>query len=375
MPEPTQTQAPAAASASPTPLASIKAFLSQQGQPRAPEKEPETDAEARPPKVAPIVDSQALSQAPETTEEPATREDVETEEVDPDDEPIEDDATEETELQLSSLKDLAEATELDLEKVMDLSVPTKIDGKTGTASIRDLLKSYQLDGHINQKLAALDTDRKTFETKQAAYEKAAGERLRSMERGIQVLERSLVGEFQSIDWNKLQAENPAQFNASYVGYQQRFGQLQQLSQQISAEKQTDDASRQAKAKSWSEEQRTLLKAKIPEWSDDKKRAQDKAAIADYVKGYGVTPEELDSLEDHRFALILRDAWKYGELQKQRPATLKKVKAAPKLLRPGSKQSRESRESLAAKGDSERLARSGRVRDAAPILKRLLGAQR
>lgn len=362
-------QAPAAA---PTPLESIKAFLNAQQQPPKAEKEPETDAEARPPKVAPVVDSKALSEAPETSEEPATREDAEPEEET--DEPLEDDAEAEPELKLDSLKDLAEATELDLEKIMDLSVPTKIDGKTGTARIRDLVKSYQLDGHINQKLAALDTDRKTFETKRAEYEKAVGERLHSMEQGIQVLERSLVGEFQSVDWTKLQAEDPARFNSAYVGYQQRFGQLQSLSQQIAAEKQKEQGSMQAKAKAWAEEQRALLKAKVPEWSDDTKRAQDRAAIAEYLKGYGVTDEEFGQLEDHRYALIIRDAWKYGQLQKDRPATLKKVKAAPKLLKPGTKQSREARDALAAKNDMAQLARTGKVRDAATVFKRILGAR-
>lgn len=358
----------------PTPLESIKAFLNAQQAPAKAPVEAETDAEARPPKVAPVVDSKALSieETPDS-EEPATREDAGPDEVETD-EPLEDDAEEETELKLDSLKDLAEATELDLERIMDLSVPTKIDGKTSTARIRDLVKSYQLDGHINQKLAALDTDRKTFEGKRTEYEKAVGERLHSLDQGIQVLERSLVGEFQSVDWKQLEATNPAQFNAAYVGYQQRFGQLKSLSEQIAAEKQKEQGGLQAKAKAWAEEQRTLLKAKVPEWSDDTKRAQDRAAIAEYLKGYGVTDEEFGQLEDHRFALIIRDAWKYGELKKQRPATLKKVKAAPKLLKPGSKQSREARESLVAKNDMAQLARTGKVRDAATVLKRVLGAR-
>lgn len=368
MPEQASGAAPAVP---PNPIASIKAFLSSQQAPAPDPQEADTDASARPPKVAPVVDSKALpeKEAPEA-EEAATREDADLEADEPDDEPTEDDA-QDVEVQLESLKDLAEATELDLEKILDLTLPTKIDGKESTARIRDLLKSYQLDGHINTKLQALDNDRKVFETKRTEYEKAATDKLTQMDQGIAVLERALVGEYESVDWKKLQAENPAEFNAYYVGYQQRFGQMQQLAQQIQAEKQKEVAAQQAKAKAWSDEQRTLLKAKIPEWGDDTKRAQDRAAIESYLKGHGITKEEFATLEDHRFALVIRDAWKYGELQKGKPATLKKVKAAPKLLKPGTKQSRESRESLAAKDERSKLARSGRVRDATSVLKRTI----
>lgn len=361
---PEESQAPAP-QAPQSPIAGIKAFLSAQAAPEAPAKEAEEPTSG----IAPA-HPQAPERAQEAPEEAATPDEDADEPEAEADEPAEDDA-QDVEVQLSSLKDLADATELDLEKIMDLTLPTKIDGKEGTARIRDLVKSYQLDGHINQKLAALDTDRKTFETKRTEYEKAATERLQSLDQGVQILERSLVGEFESVDWKKLQAENPVEFNAHYVNYQQRFGQLQQLAQQIATEKQRIQADQTAKAKAWAEEQRTLLKAKIPEWSDDTSRAKDFASILEYAKGYGITKDELDALEDHRYALLIRDAWKYGELQKQKPATLKKVKAAPKLLKPGKTQSREARDSLAAKDDMAKLRKSGRVNDAAAVLKRQL----
>jgi hypothetical protein len=74
---------------------------------------------------------------------------------------------------LSSLTELADAAGLESERLMDLELPTKIDGKEGKARLRDLVKSYQLDGHINQKLATLDTDRKTFESKKVEHERTA----------------------------------------------------------------------------------------------------------------------------------------------------------------------------------------------------------
>lgn len=373
-------QATGAAPAAPqTPIASIKAFLSSQapsdsnGKPieSAPKDEAENSG------VAPPASSQALpeTEGAEVPDKPATREDAEEAETESEDEPTEDDAAD-AEVQLSTVKELAEATGLDLDKIMDLAIPTKIDGKEGTARLRDLVRSYQLDGHINQKLATLDNDRKVFETKRGEVERVALERLQSLDSGVEILERALTNEFQGVDWTRLQNESPAQFNALYVKYQQRFGEMQQIANQIAAEKQSQQQARQAQAKAWLEEQSTLLKAKVPEWSDDTKRAQDKAAQLEYLKGHGITQEEFEQLADHRYALVIRDAWKWGALQKQRAPILKKVKAAPKLLKPGKSESRESRETVAAKGDMDRLRASGRVGDAAKVIKRqIFGARK
>lgn len=306
--------------------------------------------------------------------EPATREDVEREadDTDDDDAAASDDA-QDVETQFSSLNELADAAGLDLDKVMDFALPVKIDGKEGTASLRDLVKSYQLDGHINQKLASLDNDRKTFEGKRIEAERSAADRLLKLNAGVQTLERALISDFAGVDWDKLRAENPSEFNSKFVAYQQRYAQMQDIAKQIGEEQQKHQQSQQARAKAWLEEQRTLLKAKIPEWGDDTRRAKDKAEILDYLKGVGISKEEFEQLGDHRYALVVRDAWKWGQLQKSRPATLKKVKSAPKLLKPGTTQSRESRAEISAKQDRQRLRATGRVRDAVPNLKRILGA--
>jgi hypothetical protein len=351
-----------------TPIASIKAFLNSQpnGAAAAEREAAEAPEPTETSGVAP-----AHSEAPESApdpEEAATREDAEETEVESPDETAEDDA-QDVEVQLSTIDELAEATGLDKDKLLDLSLPTKIDGKEGTARIRDLLKSYQLDGHINQKLAALDTDRKTLETKRAEQEKAATERITVLENGIGVLSQSLEGEFAAVNWDALQKNDPAKYNALYVSYQQRFAQMQQIAQQIEAGKAQQKAYFEAQAKAWTEEQDTLRKAKLPEWE------KDRPAVAEYLKGVGISQEEFDQLQDHRYAVVVSDARKWAELQKQRPATLKKVKAAPKLLKPGSKQSRESRDVIARKENQARLRTSGKVGDAARVIKGILGARK
>lgn len=324
------------------------------------------------------------SQSPESTEEPADPRAVDTKapvqrkaepdaqaeaEEAPADEPTDDAQTDE--VQLSSLKDLTEATGLDAERIMDLEVPTKIDGKEGTARLRDLVRSYQLDGHLNQKQATLDNDRKAFLAEREKSTRETADRILKLDAGVQTLERALAGEFAAVDWQKLQAEDPVSFNAQWVAYQQKVAVLQDIARQIAAERQQAQAQQAEQYKTWAEEQKRLFEAKLPEWMDKSTRNRDRASILEYLQTYGFSKEEFEGLMDHRYALVIRDAWKYAALQKSKPATLNKVRAAPRLLKPGTQQSRAAQDRAALSNDRARLKQTGRARDAGPVLKRLL----
>ena len=272
---------------------------------------------------------------------------------------------------LSSLTELADAAGLESDRLMDLQLPVKIDGKEGTARLRDLVKSYQLDGHINQKLATLDTDRKTFESKKAEVERAANQRLLKLDAGLQTLTRALEGEYSAVDWQKLQTEDPVRFNSEYVAYQQRYAVMQDIANALGQEKQKYAAEQEAKAKEFYDENFRLLQAKVPEWSDKARRDKDKAEMIEVLKDFGITKEEFESIVDHRQLLVVRDAVAWRKLQKSKPALLNKVKAAPKLLKPGSMQSRAAKDAVADQADRAKLKRTGSVRDAVPALKRRL----
>lgn len=285
----------------------------------------------------------------------------------------EDDAQHE-ELKLSTLEELAEATGLELDKLLDLELPTKIDGKDGKARLRDLQRSYQLDGHINQKLATLDNDRKALATEREQHTRAAAERLLKLDAGAQTLERALAAEFATVDWQKLQAEDPLAFNAQYVAYQQRYAVLQDIGKEIAAERDAARKVQEDQFREYVDEQKKLFAAKIPEWSDTTKRDKDRADIAEMLQAYGYSKEEavgrLNNLIDHRDALMARDLLRFARLQKSKPATLLKVKAAPKLLKPGTQQSRAAQNKLQLTNERARLRATGRPRDAASVLKRL-----
>lgn len=70
------------------------------------------------------------------------------------------------------------------------------------------------------------------------------------------------------------------------------------------------------------------------WSDPVKREGDKQLILGYVKSKGVTDQEFSRVTNPKIMMALLDAAKYQELQNKSPETVKRVKQAPKAVKPG-----------------------------------------
>jgi hypothetical protein len=299
---------------------------------------------------------------PEQEEEP----------VKPQDEPEEDAPTEEPEADPETLEELAERLGWDLDKVLNLKTKTKIDGKEDSKLLRDLVKSHQLEGHLNQKLMAFADEKKAFETERQTHIQQQHHKMLQMDAALQVATRMLQGEFADVNWQQLQNENPLEFNQRYVAFQQRQVQLNHMADLLGHERKTAEAQTAQQQQAYLSEQKTLMETKMPEWNDSAKRDKDIAEWVPVLKdAYGITEQELRSREDHREILVLRDAIKWQQLQKAKPAIVNKVKTAPKLLKPGAPQSRAAQEGLLLKQERDRLRKSGKVIDAKAPLKRLL----
>lgn len=139
-------------------------------------------------------------------------------------------------------------------------------------------------------------------------------------------------EMKGIDWNKLSAEDPAEF----VRMSHRANQLNQtrklIAQQIQdTENQRISAQQQQLAQAIPQAQERL-KAKIPNWSPELQATLRGTAMKDY----GFSAEEIGSILDPRQVEVLHDAMQWRKLQSQKPITEKKIVTLPKVLKPGAK---------------------------------------
>lgn len=318
---------------------------------------------AKPVKAAP-------AQEPEPVAAPAESDDDEVDETEAKQGDAQ--ADEETEASYESLSDLAAALGWDLDKIMDLEASTKIDGKEGKARLRDLIKSHQLEGHLNQKLMTQAEEKKAFETERQTFLQQTQHKLAQLDSGLKVAQKLLEGEFAAVDWQNLQNTDPLAFNQQFVAFQQRQAQLNHIANQLGQERQQGQQQAAQQQQAYLQEQMKLMDTKIPEWADSKVRERDIADMSVTAhQAYGITEQEIKGLTDHRQILVLRDAWRWQKLQKSKPATLNKVKTAPRLLKPGTMQSRAEQVSSSLKEGKAKLRQSGSLRDANPVLKSIL----
>lgn len=281
-------------------------------------------------------------------------------------------ADEDTQAAFSTFSELAEGLGWDLDKVMDLEAPTKINGKDGKVRLRDLVKSYQLEGHLNQGLMKLAEERKGFEAETGRKVGEFQARVGQLNQAVGLAQKMLDGEFADTNWQELQRTDPAAFQAKYGAYKMRQDGIQQLNTQVQQEAERVQAQQKADYASYLDEQGKLLDSKLPEWADKGKREKDVTDMVSILnESYGLTEQEVRGTGDHRLILLARDAMRWQKLQKSKPATLNKVRAAPKLIRPGTQQSRTAQDGLDFQKGRENLRRTGKVSDATPLLKKLL----
>ena len=160
-----------------------------------------------------------------------------------------------------------------------------------------------------------------------------------------------MGELQGLDLNTLAMSDPARYvqvDAKLKQYGNVLSSLKQQAEQITA--QAQQAQEQAQREARIRFVQSLPQA-IPEYTPEVDAQITQTALRDY----GLRPDELTGLADIRYAKILHDAVKYRQLQTQKPLTEQKVKAAPKVIRPGAKASTSANRDQELR---ERLRKSG-----------------
>lgn len=289
-----------------------------------------------------------------------------TQEVEAEAEASEDAAEDDTsdEPEVASLYDLAEGLGWEPERLMNLKVKAKIDGEEQEVTLQDALASYQIQGHLTRKSMALSDERKAWEKQVAEQQKAAQEKAAKLEAGYAMAANLLNAEFANVDWQRLQQDDPIEFNSKYIQWQQHNARLSQLADAIAQHRQEQtEAQKQHLEKLRADEQKRIVEA-IPSWSDKAAKEREWGEIVETAKEYGFTEDNVNEVFDHRVIKLLRDAKEYQKLQKAKPQLEKKLKLAPKMVKPGTAKK-------ADKGRIEQLAskaaKTGAVDDVAELL--------
>jgi hypothetical protein len=238
----------------------------------------------------------------------------------------------------------------------------KADGKTAKVTLDELKKSYSFTAHNTRTAQANAEKEKALESERTSVideRKKYAESLTQLKEAIDSLTPA------EPDWDKVLKDNPNEFaklRAQWSVHKERMAKLEDEQSQALAKVQEDE---KKSFETYLVSENEKLVTAIPTWKDSAVRSKEIAAMAEYAKSVGYTPEEISEVTDHRTVRLLRDAYLNAQAQKLRPAIQKRV-AEIRSLTPGSSSSTPGRATVAAKA-IQRLEKSGSVDDAVAAL--------
>jgi len=257
-----------------------------------------------------------------------------------------------------------EAAELSWDELKDVKIKVPLKNGAEEREVEVPLDELRL-GYMRQD----DYQRKTQDVARQRAEaetqvsQAVGEIRNQVLQQLTVYEQAVnalaMGELHGLDLQTLSMTDPARYvqvDAKLKQYGNVLSTLRQQANEVQAqaEQQQQQAQREARIRFVQS-----LPQELPGYTAEVDAKITQTALRDY----GLKPEELMGLADIRYAKILHDAVKYRELQTQKPLTEQKVKAAPKVIRPGAKASQTANRTQELR---ERLRKSGGRDQAATI---------
>jgi len=234
------------------------------------------------------------------------------------------------------------------------------EGKDEEVEVDDdeLKRGYMKDRDYRAKTALVAREREALQAKiKEQTEPVVQQYQQSLQFFEQALWKTLAPEMQSVDWNKLAQENPAEWAAKMQAVNNVNSLLQTVKaeQQKLQEKQKEEM--QTHMKRAVEESVDTLKREIPGWNNELYNS-----ILSAGKNYGYSNEELNAVIDPRAIKVLHDAMKYRALQAAKPAVEKRVTEVPKVLKPGTAE-RPDANAEGFKQAMAKLGKTGRTEDA------------
>ena len=245
----------------------------------------------------------------------------------------------------------------------DPLVKIKVDGKEIEVPLSELKNGYQRQADYTRKTMEVAEQRKAAE---AEAQKATQERTQ-YQQNLQQMQARLEGalqEQQQIDWNQLIQTDPQEYLRQKHLYDQRQAALAQNYQAQQQLAQVVQAQEQQRHQDYLTQQREVLLAKLPEWSDPKKAQAETAAIRSYLMDQGYPAETVDTLADANMVITARKAMLFDQMVSKAQATQKKVATLPtKVEKPGTGANPGLDRRTSA---FQKLSKSGRVEDAANV---------
>ena len=295
---------------------------------------------------------EAAHEKPEATEAEETASDEQAEEDGP-------------QLSISDVAKIlgVDESNLDVDEDGTLKVKTKIDGKEGAAKFHDLVKSYQLQGHVDAKVRQAAEQEKAIAERVQAIEQFAQVGMQRLDALSTAAQQMLMAEFQSTNWDQLVKEDPITYTEKRHQFEARQAQLGQLMQHVEQQRAQFQNAYQWKEMQALQSEAQKIPTLIPEWADESVANTEKQELAKWMLSNGVKPETIGAngakgITDAALMALLVKGYRADKAAPKVAAVEKKVRAAPKLVKPGQSTTAGDRQDATVRGLKDQIRKSG-----------------
>lgn len=255
------------------------------------------------------------------------------------------------------------------EEVEQPKYRVKAAGEEREVTLDELIKGYQLGTDYTKKSQTVAEERKAVEAERQRIEEAKVLRDQYAQR-LQLIEQMLNQQPETENLDYLKENDPIGYAVKVAELSQREKQLNQVRAERERIMQQQMIEQQQTLQQKVAEEAQKLASVLPEFVDPQKGDVVRKEIRSYGKQLGFSDDELANVYDSRAVLTLWKAMQYDKLQSAKPGITKKVNEAPKAIKPGVAQTRDSdREEM--KKLKAKARSSGRVADAAAVFERFL----
>jgi hypothetical protein len=239
-----------------------------------------------------------------------------------------------------------------------------VDGTDLSVNLEELIQGYQRNADYTRKTQELAQERNQSSEFVERSKKDVEAKLQKLDQLNNAAQAQLQQEYAEVDFEKLYDEDPVEAARLEHKMRRKHEQLAQVQQQ------TQELQSQEFNKYLGEQQK-LLSQKIPEFMDEQKGPRFKQQMRDYLGNIGFNDTEINSVYDHRYVMLVKDAMSYRNLQKAKPQIKKKVANAPKVVKGGVAKSKGQADAEAKRQQLSKLRKTGQVRDAAKFFRNLV----
>jgi hypothetical protein len=256
------------------------------------------------------------------------------------------------------------------DEVLKLSVKTKVDGVESEAKLADLLKSYQLESHLNNKSMQLSEMKKQAEAEIAQHRAYLAQQAEQGAAVLDTLQNELFREFNAIPWDDLRQADPGMYAAKRQEFEDRRVAILQaqsnFAKQIDEQVKQSQQTQQQQLQQFLESQKQAVLERLPEWRNGETAKKEGKEIADYLISKGYSEQETKQVIDARHVEIARKAMLYDKLMQAKPTVDNKVKSVPKVLKPGTSTGKAEANAARHEVKLSKLKKTGSVQDAAAL---------